>query len=135
MHRRRYTVVLVAAFCLAASVLPGSGGPQATGPDGVARAESPPDPALVTPQPLAENQLVQRFAPVLKFDGNYKGLPMSAEAYFLNMLNVPGLSPVIAGNRISWRAESNPAEALGRVWCCGRDDCKWNSLLQSPALH
>jgi hypothetical protein len=95
-------VVLVAAFCLAAAMLPGSGGPQATGPDGVARAESPPDPALVMHQPLAEYQLVQRFAPVLKFDGNYKGLPMSAQAYFLNMLNVPGVSPVIDGDNIYW---------------------------------
>ena len=60
------------------------------------------------PDRSMSSQIVQRFAPVLNFDGSYAGLPMSAEAYFQNMLNVPGVSPIIAGSNITWAAERHP---------------------------
>ena len=44
---------------------------------------------------ITEEQMVKRFAPVLMFDGSFKGLPMSAEDYFQNMMNVPGVSPIV----------------------------------------
>jgi hypothetical protein len=36
------------------------------------------------------------------------GLPMSAEAYYQNMLNVPGLSPELVEDTIQWAAERYP---------------------------
>ena len=56
-----------------------------------------------------EYQMVQRFAPVLAFDGSYEGLPMSAEAYFQNMLTIPDVTPIIAGTNITWGAERYPS--------------------------
>ena len=62
----------------------------------------------------------ERFAPVLKFDGSYKGLPMSAEVYFNNML-----WPRTEGATITWQADWEPDPAPGRIDLCGRDDCRY----------
>ena len=36
-------------------------------------------------------ELVELFAPVLKFDGAYKGLPMSAEVFFKSTILYPAV--------------------------------------------
>ena len=36
--------------------------------------------------PPDERELVERFAPVLKFDGSARAFPMSGETYFENMM-------------------------------------------------
>jgi hypothetical protein len=117
MNGKSWFLVIV----IGALLLPGTSGSQVLGPDGSAQGDSSLDAAVVMQDPLAVPQVVQRFAPVLKFHGDYDGLPMSAEAYFRNMLNVPGVSPVIDGDEIYWRAEDDPAPGEGRVLCCGRD--------------
>jgi len=69
---------------------------------------------------------IARFAPMLGFDRNPKGLPMSAERYFDNML-----SPVVDGaaGTISWAPRGDSRDGppvdplLGIVRLCGRDEC------------
>ena len=43
---------------------------------------------------------ISRFAPVLKFDGSYSGLPMSAQDYFQSMLTPEPDNP--AAGQITW---------------------------------
>ena len=66
---------------------------------------------------------VERFAPVLMFDGSHKGLPMSAEMYFKSGL----LKPVVNENAgtISWTTKWEPDcdPAKGIYGQCGRDEC------------
>jgi len=66
---------------------------------------------------------VERFAPVLMFDGSHKGLPMSAEVYFESGL----LKPVVDENAgtIRWATDWEPAcdAARGITPQCGRDEC------------
>ncbi|MFN2134340.1 MAG: FG-GAP repeat domain-containing protein [Candidatus Promineifilaceae bacterium] len=64
-------------------------------------------PVLMKPD-SEEHQLAVKFAPILMFDRAHKGLPMSAEDYFQEMLNVPGVSPMTEGDKINWVAERYP---------------------------
>jgi hypothetical protein len=66
---------------------------------------------------------VARFAPVLYFDRASVGLPMSADAYFRNMMTP---APNDADNTITWTTPwngppQNPEVGIIRV--CGRDEC------------
>jgi hypothetical protein len=66
-------------------------------------------------------EIVKRFAPILKFDRAHKGLPMSAETYFKNVMH-----PIIKGKNITWTAGWNgPKEnrRLGIRCLWGRDEC------------
>jgi hypothetical protein len=66
---------------------------------------------------------VERFAPVLMFDGSHNGLPMSAQVYFESGL----LKPTVDENAgtIRWTTDWNPAcdPARGITSQCGRDEC------------
>ncbi len=66
-------------------------------------------------------ETVARFAPVLAFDDNYHGLPMSAQVYFQTVLKVRTNVP--ATGWIAWTADWEPACGPGMVSLCGRDEC------------
>lgn len=67
---------------------------------------------------------IRKFTPVLKFDGSYNGLPMSAQAYFHSMLT---LSADPAKKEITWTVPwDGPSPCLysmGLSEQCGRDEC------------
>jgi hypothetical protein len=79
----------------------------------------------------AEQLLVQRFAPVLKFDASTHSIPMSAEVYFREMMNVPGVSPVIEGDTIYWQTERYPAPDGLFPDKFGWDDPQYYSTIQA----
>jgi hypothetical protein len=63
---------------------------------------------------------VEKFAPVLYFDGSHLGLPMSAQVYFETVLDL-ALAP---GDCIKWKTSfDGPCGREGVVSLCGRDDC------------
>ena len=72
---------------------------------------------------------IRRFAPVLKFDGSHKGLPMSAQDYFQSMLT---LTANPATGQVTWTVPwdgPSPCNVEGRVTVCSRDECNcgmWN---------
>lgn len=65
---------------------------------------------------------VRKFAPILKFDTEYKGLPMSAQKYFQNMLTP---SPNSETRQITWTTPwDGPSPCDGeKIKICGRDEC------------
>ena len=66
---------------------------------------------------------IQRFSPVLKFDGSYTGLPMSAQAYFQSMLTLTA-NPTTG--QITWTVPwdgPSPCNVEGRIKVCSRDEC------------
>jgi len=66
---------------------------------------------------------VEKFAPVLKFDGSYKGIPMSAQTYFQTMLT---LTADPATDTITWTTPwdgPSPCEGGGLKSVCSRDEC------------
>jgi hypothetical protein len=68
-------------------------------------------PVVLKPRLSDEFEMVERFAPVLKFDGSVKDLPMCADTYFLNMMFDPGVSPVIEdGTSIRWKTTDKPSK-------------------------
>jgi hypothetical protein len=77
-----------------------------------------------------EYQLAQRFAPVLKFDEHFVGLPMSAEVYFRNMMNVPGVSPVVQDGGIAWQTERYPLP-----YALFPDHYAWDSVRYYSTIH
>jgi len=69
---------------------------------------------------LTARPAVERFAPVLGFDRDFRGLPMSAEAYFQNML-----TPRIQGTNMYWASEAlPPLYVFCRTRVCGREACE-----------
>ena len=66
---------------------------------------------------------IERFAPVLMFDGSHKGLPMSAEVYFESGLLRPAVDENAGTIRwvTDWEPECNPAKGI--YGQCGRDEC------------
>ena len=94
-------------------------------------------PMVQKSKPSFEYQMVQRFAPVLAFDGSYKGLPMSAEAYFQNMLTIPDVPPLIADPYITWGAERYPDVGGYGPFTnyTGWDDPKYFPTIQSADVN
>jgi hypothetical protein len=66
---------------------------------------------------------VETFAPVLKFDGSYKGIPMSAQTYFQTMLTLTA-NPTT--ETITWTTPwdgPSPCVGGGLISVCSRDEC------------
>lgn len=69
---------------------------------------------------------VNRFAPVLRFDGSHKGLPMSAQAYFDRIMD-PYLFEEAGENYVMWVARTDGPHEL-----CGFYDCSQGMQNNDP---